>query len=165
MAAAGAAAIYQHLYYSPGALAAALVYCLYHFVDSDAHAKESAILDTIWLLVIFFVLGISKLLGILLLKAMLMTMLHTDIRWVHFVGGEGGEIIEEVVDKAHGNIVTGSSKLDPFSRQRFRQASDGTLYSVGPDRKDNLGKVEYDPMNGTFSKGDILIPEEVAARL
>lgn len=49
---------------------------------------------------------------------------------------------------------------DPFSSATLRYRSDPSLftcYSVGPDRRDNGGVVEYDPTNGTFSAGDIIL--------
>lgn len=57
---------------------------------------------------------------------------------------------------------------DPFSADaaplRFRRddAKDFVLYSIGPDRTDGRGLIEYDPTNGTLSAGDIrlFVPRE-----
>lgn len=46
--------------------------------------------------------------------------------------------------------------MDPFTTSPLRRAADGTWYSVGPDRKDNDGKLIYDPTNGTYTAGDIV---------
>jgi hypothetical protein len=43
-----------------------------------------------------------------------------------------------------------SVPIDPFSGKEF-----SALYSVGPDRKDDGGKVQYDATNGTVSRGDV----------
>jgi hypothetical protein len=49
---------------------------------------------------------------------------------------------------------------DPFMPDqvlRYRQISEGQIvvYSVGPDRRDQRGEIEYDPSNGAYSPGDI----------
>lgn len=31
------------------------------------------------------------------------------------------------------------------------------IYSIGPDKKDDLAKINYDPSNGAFSRGDMLV--------
>ena len=51
--------------------------------------------------------------------------------------------------------------FDPFSteaktmRYELTEGKRWLLWSVGPDRVDDKGKIEYDPANGTVSKGDI----------
>lgn len=49
---------------------------------------------------------------------------------------------------------------DPFKPEdalKHRGLSDGfECYSVGPDLKDDGGRIEYDPTNGTVSRGDIV---------
>jgi RNA polymerase sigma factor (sigma-70 family) len=45
---------------------------------------------------------------------------------------------------------------DPFSGQPVL-VSDTQVWSVGPDQADQRGRVSYDPTNGTFSAGDIVV--------
>lgn len=45
---------------------------------------------------------------------------------------------------------------DPFTGQRLHVNKEA-VHSVGPDGKDDLAKVIYDPTNGTVSPGDIVI--------
>jgi hypothetical protein len=55
-----------------------------------------------------------------------------------------------------------SLPVDPFSGKPlgYRRTAEGyLLYSVGPDRLDQKGEVEYDPydpVKGRYSEGDIL---------
>ncbi|MFB3895228.1 MAG: hypothetical protein ACE14V_02885 [bacterium] len=53
-----------------------------------------------------------------------------------------------------------SIPLDPFNDKPFLWSIDSTgktfIYSVGPDFKDNLAKVIYDPSNGVDSVGDVI---------
>jgi hypothetical protein len=49
---------------------------------------------------------------------------------------------------------------DPFSDgpMRFLSTTDSLIcYSIGPDRRDNHARIEYDPTNGTFSAGDLWV--------
>jgi len=45
-----------------------------------------------------------------------------------------------------------SVPIDPFTGEEFR-----ALYSVGPDGKDDGGRILYDLRNGTFSEGDVFL--------
>jgi len=50
--------------------------------------------------------------------------------------------------------------MDPFAKGPMRFTSTPyffTCYSVGPDGQDNEASIEYDPRNGTVSRGDILL--------
>lgn len=58
-------------------------------------------------------------------------------------------------------IYIGSIPYDPFSDEDkgylYISSEEGfALYSIGPDGQDDLGKIEYRPQNGIFSKGDIV---------
>lgn len=61
-----------------------------------------------------------------------------------------------------GNYQYFSVKIDPGGQSPFQQHyGDWVLFSIGPDRDINFnpfagGLVEYDPTNGTVSKGDII---------
>ena len=48
---------------------------------------------------------------------------------------------------------------DPFSSGNLK-IKGGHIYSVGPDMNDNRLSIQYDPTNGTFSKGDIIIKQK-----
>jgi hypothetical protein len=39
-----------------------------------------------------------------------------------------------------------------------------TIWSIGPDAKDNIGEMAYDPTNGVFSEGDILVFKKAQIR-
>lgn len=39
----------------------------------------------------------------------------------------------------------------------IKTPSEFTIYSFGPNKKDDSGKILYDPTNGTFSSGDIIL--------
>lgn len=57
-------------------------------------------------------------------------------------------------------IAGRSLPLDPFTGENLRYesvegGSDFVLYSLGPDRIDNPGVIEYSPAGGTLSEGDI----------
>jgi hypothetical protein len=57
--------------------------------------------------------------------------------------------------------LPGGPPTDPFTSQPLRwnpTAQPWVCYSAGPDKQDNLGRLEYDPTNGTFSAGDIVLP-------
>lgn len=50
--------------------------------------------------------------------------------------------------------------LDPFDEQPLKFIADKepfTVYSIGPDKKDEKAAVAYDPTNGTISDGDVFI--------
>lgn len=49
------------------------------------------------------------------------------------------------------------STIDPFSGNEYARAHSGVRYSLGPDAIDQFGALAYDPTNGTFSPGDIII--------
>lgn len=52
------------------------------------------------------------------------------------------------------------ARTDIFSGKplkRIRGAGEVTIYSVGPDREDQHATITYDPTNGTFSAGDIMV--------
>lgn len=62
------------------------------------------------------------------------------------------------LDLAAGKTAT--TEIDPFANQPLsRVVEDKTelIYSIGPDLKDNGGAVNYDPTNGSFSAGDIVL--------
>ncbi len=49
---------------------------------------------------------------------------------------------------------------DPFTNEALRFAPEGdafALWAVGPDKRDDGGRMDYDPTNGTFSGGDIVL--------
>lgn len=49
---------------------------------------------------------------------------------------------------------------DPFTEKSLRvnESEDGPVfYSLGPDLKDQKGKITYDPTNGTVSPGDVTL--------
>lgn len=51
-------------------------------------------------------------------------------------------------------------RIDPFTNAPLRKSdatSHALIYSLGPDREDQHGAVTYDPTNGTYSAGDILL--------
>ena len=50
-------------------------------------------------------------------------------------------------------------KNDCFSTTTLKNANN-RIYSIGPDRIDNFAKIIYDPTNGTFSTGDIIIKQK-----
>ncbi|MCE5229118.1 hypothetical protein LLG95_05930 [bacterium] len=53
-----------------------------------------------------------------------------------------------------------AAETDPFTKQPLKTVPVGNelcIYSLGPDRADQFGVVSYDPTNGTFSSGDIVL--------
>jgi hypothetical protein len=67
---------------------------------------------------------------------------------------------ESLKDLATGPIGK-KLPVDPFSGKNYlyRCASGGDAYQIwsqGPDGRDNMASVAYDPTNGTFSDGDIV---------
>lgn len=51
-------------------------------------------------------------------------------------------------------------RIDPFTATTLRyydSADRRVIYSLGPDREDQRGALTYDPTNGSFSAGDIMI--------
>ncbi len=53
----------------------------------------------------------------------------------------------------------GKPPADPFSGKSLRYRPDKDRYviwSVGPDGGDDMGKIAYDPTNGTLSSGDLV---------
>ena len=53
-----------------------------------------------------------------------------------------------------------SMPLDPFNDKLFLWSTDSTgkpfAYSVGPDFKNDLAKIVYEPSNGVASVGDVI---------
>lgn len=65
-----------------------------------------------------------------------------------------------LTEKEFSPLLPDGLPKDPFGKGviRFlRQAGDFICYSVGPDEKDDVARVEYDPTNGTLSGGDITL--------
>jgi len=57
---------------------------------------------------------------------------------------------------------------DPFTQDNVigfkkNDKHNFTVWSIGPDLKDDIGDVAYDPSNGVFSDGDILINRKAQA--
>jgi hypothetical protein len=67
-----------------------------------------------------------------------------DIGWVEMI------FINTRIDLSMQN-----DGVDPFSHSKLGIRSNGDLYSIGPDMRDDRGELLYDPTNGTFSPGDI----------
>lgn len=65
-------------------------------------------------------------------------------------------MIENLVHYHSYRVTRGGIETDPFSGQPLRRSPAGTVYSVGPDRRDDSLAVIYDPSNGTMSTGDVL---------
>ena len=79
------------------------------------------------------------------------------------------EAVRTAVSQARVNLVRAgldhllgqpSDAMDPFTGEPLRvieRDSETLIYSLGPDRTDHHGEIQYDPRNGTFSAGDIFI--------
>ncbi|MCE5229710.1 hypothetical protein LLG95_08960 [bacterium] len=66
------------------------------------------------------------------------------------------------LDLAGLSLISGTPvrEPDPYTNDPLKtnQQQDATIiYSLGPDQTDNHGAVTYDPTNGTFSAGDIIL--------
>lgn len=62
------------------------------------------------------------------------------------------------LDLASGK--TTATEIDPYSNQPIKTVHEQNtelIYSIGPDLKDDRGAITYDPTNGTFSAGDIVL--------
>jgi hypothetical protein len=68
-------------------------------------------------------------------------------------------LVAPIDSNSRGAAAPGEAKRDGTATD---SAAEFTIYSVGPDRTDGGGRVEYDSSNGTTSAGDILlrIPRE-----
>lgn len=53
--------------------------------------------------------------------------------------------------------------LDPFTSASLRMSTGKQFYSVGPDKRDDGGTIQYDPTNGLVSSGDVMIRREAPA--
>lgn len=53
--------------------------------------------------------------------------------------------------------VSNFQKHNPLGKVLINPFFFWTIYSVGPDKKDNNGEVLYDPTNGIISQGDIVV--------
>ena len=62
-------------------------------------------------------------------------------------------MMKEVEGKGYSELI---NQRDYFSSGTLREKN-RSIYSIGPDRKDDLITIIYDPTNGTFSRGDIII--------
>jgi len=65
-----------------------------------------------------------------------------------------------VNDGDFGPLLPSGPPKDLFSEQPLRFVSGNGMfvgYSVGPDRYDDVAGMEYDPTNGTLSRGDIFL--------
>lgn len=69
-----------------------------------------------------------------------------------------------VIESIRDNITTSGAILDlkdPYSFSNeirwFRKNSQIFIYSIGPDKINDLGLLKYDPTNGSFSRGDLII--------
>lgn len=76
------------------------------------------------------------------------------IQSVLVLGSDIG-LFEGIVRHYAESVKNGQSKEDPFSGEALRNVN-GVSYSVGPDGRDDLLTVAYDPSNGTRSSGDIV---------
>lgn len=76
------------------------------------------------------------------------------IQSVLVLGSDIG-LFEGMVRHYAESVKNGQSDKDPFSGEALRNVN-GVSYSVGPDGRDDLLTVAYDPSNGTRSSGDIV---------
>jgi hypothetical protein len=58
---------------------------------------------------------------------------------------------------------------DPFTQDntlgyKKQDKNTITIWSIGPDAKDDIGDLAYDPTNGVFSEGDILVFKKAQIR-
>ena len=57
-------------------------------------------------------------------------------------------------------LLPGGPPADPFGDDPLRYVTEDDrfiCFSVGPDREDGKAQIHYDPTNGTFSAGDVII--------
>ena len=76
------------------------------------------------------------------------------IQSVLVLGSDIG-LFEGMVRHYAESVKKGQSKKDPFSGEALRNVN-GVSYSVGPDGRDDLLTVAYDPSNGIMSSGDVV---------
>lgn len=72
----------------------------------------------------------------------------------------GLNVVKDVINNPDSQSRDAYDLYDRFSPKHTLKlrASDGVLYmySIGPDKVDDLGLIVYDPTNGTVSAGDIV---------
>jgi RNA polymerase sigma-70 factor, ECF subfamily len=87
-------------------------------------------------------------------------LLHSGVAARHYLLTTG----DYPSNSNHTKLLPKGHDPDPFTNfqkpLRPGKNPDNTwsLYSIGPDRKDNQAQIEYDPTNGTISAGDITFP-------
>ena len=85
-----------------------------------------------------------------LLRVMIAQMVHTR------ESGVPATTMEQLAP-----LVVGGVPTDPFSGKPVNfsllEAKSTTTWSVGPDRTDDSGALDYDPTNGTLSTGDVVL--------
>lgn len=66
-------------------------------------------------------------------------------------------LLQGLAAKKMGQPALVRSFMDPFSGEPLLIATDGALYSIGPDGVDQGGKQEYEPADGDSAPGDIIV--------
>lgn len=123
--------------------------------------RTSAIRAAIMLLVT--ITGIWYLANLLAEYQWNKTMTTTAARRLRIVDGHSKGLQRMLAEDATTAVVDIIGKrqwFDPFSERPFRTKSNEDrlqVYSIGPDRIDNKLFQTYDPTNGLFSEGDIVV--------